>query len=293
MWIFLAFTVTITVAIYHLLTQNVHLKANVFMIYRGGSIVIMLLPFLFVNPILFSAKFYIMALLQAIIACYSDYLSFKVNQKCGAETVSSIIPFSVIIIFFMWCVINPPIVETYINSPLKTIGILLSFVGIICSLRQYYKVALSKEAIIKLMPVLVLSSLIAILNKLIMNEGNSHNVIKAVQLAWIVSFIVMIVHLFIFIYKKNKIKDLFTGEKIKAFPIFSLLLISIILRTLAIHYAQNPAYVSCLVYTSIVWVMIFEKHIKYFRFKYRDLQPAKIWKLLFVSSVIVLILCTN
>ena len=193
----------------------------------------------------------------------------------------------------MWCVIDPSVALKYTQTPIKTFGILLSFGGVIYSLKKYYAVKLSRKAMMNLLPILILSSIIAVLNKLIMNEGNSHNILKAMQLAWIVSFVVGMVHLGIYIQRKQKISTLFIWQNLKSSSVFILLMIGIILRTLAIHYAQNPAYVSCLVYTSLIWVMIFGKYIKYFQFRYKDVQVAKRWKLLFVFSIILLILSTN
>ena len=293
MWIILALIGALVVALYHLYTQNMRLDGNVFMIYRGITIVALLSPFLILNPMLFSGRLYMMAFLQAIVACYSDYLAYKVNRRCGAETVSSIIPFSVIITFFMWCMIEPSIIFKYIQTPIKTFVIILSLVGVAYALQKYYAVKLSRHAMINLLPILILSSMIAVLNKLIMNEGNEHQIIKATQLAWIVSFVISVVHLGLYLKKKQKISKLFVRKNIQNSFVFVLLMIGIILRTLAIDKAQNPAYVSCLVYTSLIWVMIFGKYIKFFRFRYKDIQVAKRWKLLFVFSVITLILCTK
>ncbi len=293
MWIILSLTAAIFSAIFHLTAQNMRLDGNVFMIYRGVVIVAFLSPFLILNPMLFSGRFYMMAFIQGIVACYSDYLAYKVNQRRGAETVSSIIPFSVIIIFFLWCAMRPELVTKYVQTPAKTMGILISFSGVIYALKKYYAVKFTKKAMIDLSPILILSSIIAVLYKLIMNEGNEHQLLKATQLAWIVSFVVGVAHFLIFMYKKKNIQTLFVMQNMKQSVAFVFLSIVIILKALSICYALNPAYVSCLIYTTLIWVMILGKFVPYFHFKSKDVQVAKKYKLLFVFSIILLILCTS
>ncbi|MBQ8671786.1 MAG: glycosyltransferase family 8 protein [Alphaproteobacteria bacterium] len=292
-WIVFALFASIISAFYYLSAQNVKINANVFMLYRGWSITIILLPFLLFNPVLFPTNFYIMSVLQGGIVAYTDYLSFRINRTYGSETVSSITPFSVIIIFFAWCLIDTSIIEKYTENPLNTLMILLALCGVMYALFNYRKTDLSRKAFILLIPVLFLSSGISVLNKMIMSYSGENQLICAVWRTWILSLIIGLVHIIIYIRKKLRLKDLFDCKMLSKSLIFVLLLSVMIFKSLAMYYAENPAYVVCIVYTTFLWIIFISKHIKMFEFKRKNLQIKKRWEILFVISVIALILATR
>ena len=263
------------------------------MVYRGWLIVFILLPVLCVYPIRFSLNFYLMSLLQGAIVAYTDYLSFRVNKNYGAETVSSIIPFSVIIVFCAWCLIHPSIVLNYLETPVKTFFIICSLCGVVYALINYRKTPLTKKAFRLLIPVLILSSTISILNKLIMSYSGENPLLCACWRVWILSLLIGIIHLKIYIKKGLPLKTLFDIQTLKKGYIFILLIAVMIFKSLAMLRAQNPAYVSCLVYLTPIWIMLLGSQIKTFNFKKQNKLTSRKHKILFLTSVIILILATR
>lgn len=296
-WLLFALLTSIVSALYYLSTQNIKINANAFMVYRGWFLVIILLPilgfYLFFTSSYPPLEFYVMSLLQGGIVAYTDYLSFRVNKNYGAETVSSIVPCSAIMVFFMWCIINPEIIGHYLENPLQTICIITSLLGTTIALLNYKRVRLAKKALLFLIPVLFLSSTISILNKQIMSYSADNKWLCACLRVWIVSLIIGTIHLRIYIKKGYKIRELFDFNNIKKSFIFVLLLLLMVFKSLAMFYADNPAYVSCIVYTSLIWVIFFGRYIPVLKFHRTKVLIQKKWEFLLIASVILLVLTTR
>ncbi len=293
MWIVFAFAAAILSAVYCLSAQNIKINANIFMVYRGWIFVIVLFPFLVLKPVIFPLNFYIMSIVQGGISAYVDYVVFKINQRYGSETVSSILPFSVIITFIIWCFLDPVLVKTYMQNPMQTGMILLAFAGFILSLTQYYKISFTKEALYKLIPILILCSSVVVLDKSIMNYSSETPLMCAYWRSFIAGLVIGIVYLIIYVKNQFPLKDLILrGNLIKGL-ILLFTLFTIIAKNLALYYTKNPAYVSALAYTSLVWVMIFSQYFKIFKFHSSRKQVHRKWKILFLLSVILLILVSD
>lgn len=293
MWVILSLLSAAISAIYHLTLQNIKLERHIFMIYRGIIPVFALLPIVLLNPILFQKNFYLLALIQGCASAYGDYLAFKINKKYGSEVICSITPFSIILTFILWCLIDFDTIQKYLNNTTDTMLIFLSFSGIIISLMNYMKNNFTYAALIAMFPLLLLSSCIAVLSKSVMSYSAGNLIVSASQNLLITSFIIALIHLII--YKKNNksFKKIFLLKNIIRGSVLLLLVLFVIIKFIAMYYAFNPAYVSCLYYTMILWVIFFSKNFSVFRFAQSKNQGERKWKLLFISSVILLILVTN
>lgn len=292
MWVLYAIIASITGAFYYLSIQNIKINTNVFMIYRGFIITTLLLPIILLYPIKFSLIFYLMSILQGIIVAYSDYLCFRLNKNYGSETISSITPLSVVIVFILWCFISPSTVLAYTTNPIQTVFIIFSLLGVVYALINYRKTPLTSKALTFLIPVLFLSSAISILNKLIMSYSESSPLLCACWRVLILSLIIGTIHSGIYIKKKLPLKDLINPQNLKQGKVFILLLIALISKSLAMLYTQNPAYVSCIIYLTPIWIMIFGHIFPVFKFKWHKKQIQKKYEILFIVSVIILILLT-
>ncbi len=293
MWVLFALAASVLNAFYYLSLQNTKINANVFMVYRGFMVALLLLPILLFFPVRFSPNFYLMSVLQGVIVAYTDYLSFRVNKNYGSETVSSITPLSVIIVFVAWCFINPKTFLKYLDNPIKSLCIIASLLGVVWALLNYRKTPLTKKAFLLLIPVLVLSSSISVLNKLIMSYSGENPVLCACWRVLILSSIIGVVHFYIYTKKKLPIRALFELKNLQKGSVFVLLLTVLVLKSLAMLYALNPAYVSCIVYLTAVWIMFLSYRFDRLKFKRQHCQSSKKYEILFIVSVIALVLLTH
>lgn len=293
MWILFAFFTSIVNAIYYICNQNIKLPPSAFIIYRGFLVGLLAVPFLFFYDIIGAWQFYAIAIIQGAITAYNDLMSFKANQKYGAETVSSIIPINVSFTFIMWCFLEPLIIVKYAESPIKSLLIILSLYGIIYSLAKYRHTKITKEAFIYLLPVMLMGSTISIFNKTIMDYAQDSLLGLCFWRIFISSITVGLIHFVIYIRRSRPLSELFKADYFKRSWIFIFIPLSMIFRNLAMFYTVNPSYVSAIVQTSLLWVMFFNRHIKFIHFKKQLMRMDKKWALLMLTSVIVLVLATK
>lgn len=293
MWVLLALLSAVFSSLYYLSAQNIKMDANTFMVYRGWLVAAMLLPILILNPIKFPPMFYFMALIQGAVSAYIDYVSFGLNKKYGSETVGSITPLTVVIVFAMWCFIDTDLLVTYWKNPLQTGVIFFSCAGVAFAINRYHQVEFTRQAFYKILPLLLLISLVIVLSKLVMNYSSDRPILAVLWQNFIIAAVIGIVHLGVYRHKKLSVKNLILPKNLFKGLIFLYAVGVCVLKTLAIYYAQNPAYVSALAYTSIIWVIIFSHSFRIFKFNTTSEQAAIKWKILFLVSVVMLILATH
>lgn len=293
MWVVLALLSAVLSAIYYLSAQNIKLDANTFMVYRGWIVALLLLPLLAFNPVVFSSAFYIMAICQGLIAAVVDYAVFGINKKYGSETVSSITPLSVIIVFVLWCFIDVGLLKRYWQNPWQSGAIFMACTGAVLALNRYHQVAFTRQALYKLLPLLLLTSAFTVLSKMVMNQTTSTPFWGALWQSFIIAAVVAAVHMVIYCKKKLPLKNLVLSQNLLKGLVFVYMIGFLSMKSLAFYYAQNPAYVAVLAYTSMFWVMLLSRGVKAFKFNNSDEQAAAKWKILFLISVLVLILATK
>lgn len=293
MWILFALVASIVNAIYYICNQNIRLKPSIFMVYRGGIIALIAMPFCFLYNPISAWQFYAIAILQGIIVAYNDLKSFKANQKYGAETVCSIVPINVGLTFIIWCFIEPIIILQYAKSPLRSIFIILALMGIIYALSKYRHVKITKEAFFFLLPAMLCGSLVAIFNKTIMNYAEDSLLGLCIWRVFISSLSIWFIYMYIYIKRKNKIRELLNSKNLKRCWFFIFMPISMICRNMAMFYADNPSYVSALVQISLLWVMLFNRCLYFIPYKRMCMKMEKKWAFLILISVMVLILATK
>ena len=293
MWAVSALLSAMLSAVYYLSAQNIKLDANTFMVYRGWVVALFLLPVLMFNPVVFPRAFYVMAIAQGLIAATVDYAVFGINKNYGSETVSSITPLSVIIVFVMWCFIDADLLEQYWQNPWRSGAIVISCLGAVLALNRYHQVAFTRQALYKLLPLLLLTSAFTVLSKTVMDYASSMPVWGALWQNFIIAAVIGMVHLIIYYKKQLPLKNLVLPQNLLKGLIFIYMIVFLSMKLLAFYYAQNPAYAAVLTYTSLFWVMLLSRGVKAFKFNKPNAQASARWKILFLISVLVLILATK
>ncbi|MBP5615524.1 MAG: hypothetical protein J6X42_03115 [Alphaproteobacteria bacterium] len=293
MWVLFAITTSIVNAIYYLCNQNTRLSTSVFMIYRGFVVALLAVPFLSVYQPVGAWQFYAIAILQGLLVSYNDLQYLKTTRRYGAETVSSITPLSVAVVFGMWCFIEPMILRKYMSSPVRSLCIIAALCGIVYALMQYQRVRLSKAAFIMLIPVILVSTIVSVCNKTIMNYAED----SAFGLCWwrvfVTSLTIGIIHLILYIKRRENVADLTAKQNLIGTWIFILMPMSMVSKNMAMFYTANPAYVEAIVYMSLLWLMLFNRKLHFIKFKKMYMPMNKKWALLMLVSAIVLIVATH
>ena len=263
MWLFFAVLTSILYATYHIGNQESKLKAELFIIYRGFLTAVVATPFVLIYHYIFPWQFYALILFQGITISYMDYKYFQAFQKFGAENVNSITPLTVMITFILWLIIEPSMIDTYLAHPLRSIIIIASLMGIIYAVMNYHQQKIGKESLKFVVPLLILSSLIDISNKVITNYAEGHLLALTFHRVAFTGLIIGSINLILNHHKNIKLKELIDLKNIYRGSFILLLVLCMISINFAMHYSPNPAYTSAVTYLSVIWIMLINKFIAY------------------------------
>ena len=107
MWAVYASLASIAIGLYYLGNQAAKVSSTVFMVYRGVMPILFLLPVLPFVSLPAAWPFYVVCLVQGGGISFVDMRNFRAMRVWGAETISSIHPFFVCIVVFVWLLLNP------------------------------------------------------------------------------------------------------------------------------------------------------------------------------------------
>ena len=291
MWFVFALITSLVNAFYFICSQFSKLKADLFIVYRGFIAALVTTPLIFVFPINFPWEFYGVVLFQGIAISYMDYCYFKAFHKYGAENVNAIKPLSVIITFSLWLLIDPKIVQVYLQTPYRSLLIVLSIFVIIFSVIKYQNKPIGLRCLRYVFPILFVTSLTDISNKIIMNYANNHIIIASIYRVALTGWVIGIINTLSCIKKGYVIKEIFNTKNFNKSLFIILLILSMISLSLAMYYTPNPAYCSSVIYLSVVWIMVINQ-IKYmcgYKGIHQQIERKWIFSLLFAAIVLVLV----
>ena len=293
MWCFFALLASLTNAVYYLFNQNSRLRPSLFMVYRGFFLAIAATPFALFYLHIFPWQFYFIALLQGFMISYSDFRYFQAFQKFGAENVTSISPLTVIIMFFIWFLFKPDIIFSYLSTPMRSALIIASIVVIVISVMKYRAQAIGLECCRFLMPVLFVCALINISNKIIMQYADQHLLTATITRVALTGFVIGVINLFIGLRRDLKAKEIMALDSLKRGVYILLLALSMICLNFSMHYTENPAYTSAIIYLSVVWIILINKVRSFGGYKqpYQKLKKRWIFALLIATSVLSVVTC--
>ncbi|MBE6468127.1 MAG: hypothetical protein E7004_06025 [Alphaproteobacteria bacterium] len=293
MWFVFALITSLVNAFYFICSQFSKLKADLFIVYRGFIAALVTTPLIFVFPINFPWEFYGVILFQGFAISYMDYCYFKAFHKYGAENVNAITPLSVIITFSLWLLIDPNIVQVYLQTPYRSLLIVLSIIAIIFSVIKYQNKPIGLRCLKYVFPILFISSLTDISNKIIMNHANNHIIIASIYRVALTGWIIGIINTLGCIKKGYAIKEVFNTENFNKSLFIVLLILSMISLNLAMYYTPNPAYCSAIIYMSVIWIMVINQIRFIYGYKSIHQQIERKWIFSLLFAAIVLVLVTN
>lgn len=133
--------------------------------------IVALLPFMHFYALPADPWFYIYVAAGAVIFCYFDLIYFGLTAKSGAGVVTRIGPLVVAGTFVMWTVITPSLMTDYIETPLRTAGIIAALTGSVFFSTRLKNCPVSWSALKIMAPYLFLASIGMCLGKLAMQHA--------------------------------------------------------------------------------------------------------------------------
>lgn len=293
MWFLFAFLGSWIDAFYYLCNQKSRLTTDVFIIYRGFIPALIATPLMLFYHYAFSWEFYLIVLFQGLVISYMDRKYFEAFHKFGAENVNSIQPLTVIITFILWLLIEPQIVLIYLSNPCRSMVIVLSIGAIVFSVIKYRHHATGLNCFKYVFPLLILSSIMDMSNKVIMNYADSHLIVASIYRVALTGWIIGFVNLFNNRKKAEINLCIFRPENLYKGSFIFLLVLSMVILNLSMYYTLHPAYCTAVLYLSVVWIVLINQIQQWRGRKIIYQNVDKKWIFLLLIATIVLVLATN
>lgn len=262
LWAFYAVISSLFIGLYFFLNQYVKLAPRVFIIYRGLGTVLFVLPFMFLFEPINDWRYYVVCILQGFSIAFIDYKYFQAINKWGAEVVTSLQPLNIGITFLLWIMVKPSMIMVYWANPWHFIFIILCLGGIVWSIFSFNKVVISKQALKFLAVCLFVGAVCEIFNKLAMVYGGNNAASASYYYILITGFVIGVINLFLYIRQKQDLKVLIEWKNLKYNWMFGILILSMVARNFAVLDADNPAYVSAMIYVYVLWIILLNKFLK-------------------------------
>lgn len=288
MWVFFALLTSLINAVYYIFNQDSRLKPSLFMVYRGYYLALAATPLALCFWHTFPWQFYMIALMQGLLISYSDFKYFQAFQKFGAENVTSINPLTVIIMFFIWFIFAPEMILSYLSTPLRTFLIMASILIIVISVMKYRAQPIGLKCFRFMAPILLISSLINISNKIIMQYADFHLLTATITRVALTGLVIGTINLFYGLKHNLQTKDIIAIKNLKRGLFILLLALSMICLNFSMHYTEHPAYTSAIIYLSVVWIILINKirTLSGYKLPYQKLQKKWIFALLIATVVL-------
>jgi len=292
MWVVYALLISFLNCAYYFGNQVAKVPPKTFMFSRGLVPVAVLLPFLGVVDFIDDWRFYALCSIQGLVVSFIDYRNFRAMRVWGAETISAIHPFNISFVFVLWLLLKPGTIIEYWQKPWQFLGIIAALGGVIYALSSFKKSRRNNLALKYMFLFIVGSSLCDTFNKLCMSFVDPEKLIYGSYFyILITSFEVMVINFWLYCRDgSGKLSDFVDLKYVKYMPILLLLVFSIAAKNFAMFSTPNPSFVTAIMYSYVVWIMLVAKILQKYGIScpHRGIPRRKV--LLLLISILLLIL---
>ena len=230
-------------------------------IWMKTVVVIMTLPFLFIHGIPTNPSFYIATFFSACLWAVSDLYYFNAIRHVGSGVVTRVIPSAVIITFVVWTMIDAPFRAQYFSNPPQAFAIAGTILMSVFFAFRLSRCPVSWNGIRLLWFVLFAVAVGPILDKLSIGTSNTKSAPYAFTFVQAL-FMVMLYGLYNIKKRSLTWASLTASNTIKAgLGVGFFVGAATILRSIAYSIVDNPAYLTVVLFTDALWVLLIYKLI--------------------------------
>lgn len=268
-WVLYAVIAAITAAAIKIVSERVKIKAIHLMVWLRIFAVLMLFPFILFLPAPSDPLFYLLVAVTAFIFVYSDLHAFGLAAKNGAGVVSRIEPLITVVVFFLWTAITPSLLSVYIESPLRTLGIFGALGGATYFALRLRRCAVSLETLRYMWKPLLVSAVGTVIAKTAIDLVDPLS--GAFYYTWMQGIFMLCIY---GVISKtpllaNRVPDFgmqslfFTRNALVAGLCAAVFhVVHMIAKYHAYAATENPAYISVVLLTGPLWILLFYKATK-------------------------------
>lgn len=209
--------------------------------------------------------FYVATFVTAFIWAYADLSSFRATEEFGAGSITRLIPLNVIVTFFMWIVIKPDVLHGYMDEPLRATGIFVAMLGAVFFAMRLQDHPVSRHAIRALGPVILMSGMGVVFAKIALDSaGMASNSSAVFGYMAVQAFFMIIVFGALETFWQPVPRAVFTGRVAMqtGFLMGLNTIVHMAFKSYAYQLVDNPAYVSALILTTPLIVLLYYKLFK-------------------------------
>lgn len=268
-WVFFAILAALAQAGTFLLNEYFKVRSIHLLFWMRLFNALMLLPAAFFIPWPSEPIFYILVLMTSIMFAYNDVMYFGLVAKVGAGVVSRIQPLEVGLTFVLWVVISPWLITSYMEEPLRALGIVAALFGSIYFSLRLRRCKISQDTFRFLLPAICIGGVGIVISSTAMQH--SDYVSGVFWYAFLQSILGVIIYTVVFRIPalSDKVVHLGTSAALtdKRVIIAGLCmalgwLIHTPSKYFAISSVENPAYVTVIGLTGPFWILLIYKLIR-------------------------------
>ena len=257
------YSIAASLCVVAILMMQERVKANGFILsfWIKLFVVIFTLPLALKVGFPTSPLFYGIIFITAVLYCISDVIYFHAIPKIGSGLITRTMPGAVVISFFIWLSIDHSLLEKYFSHPWQTSGIIASILLAAISASFLKKCHISWQGIKAIWFCIFAASIGPVITKLSLNEAT---ITQAAYSYIVVQGVIMMILWLIYFAVKRPVsaKEMFSAASAKSgLAVGVLSCAMMILKMQAMVIAENPAYVSILLYTDVLWIIVIYKLI--------------------------------
>jgi hypothetical protein len=261
-WVGLSTGSAVTAAIMPILHEKIRAERLSMLFWLRTVMLIIALPILFLVGWPTDPVFYVATFVTAFIWAYADLSSFRATEEFGAGPITRLIPLNVLVTFVMWVVVDPDVLYGYLDNPVQGAGIIAATCGAVFFAIRMQKNPVSRHALRALGPVILMSGMGVVFAKIALDQADMHSGV----------FGYMVVQAFFMILIFGALeavwhpvpRAVFAGRvAIQTGFLMGLNSIAhLIFKSYAYQLVANPAYVSVVILTTPLLVLLYYRLVK-------------------------------
>ena len=222
---------------------------------------VVILPFVLEQGFPDNPKFYTAVAMTSLLWAISDVIYFRAVPVAGAGVVSRLLPSAVLISFILWFFFDPALLDKYLSQPLQA-----GLIAFIIFLSAYFAMQIKKCPVswkgVRLIWFVICAACVApLVEKMTLGQAPSSQAPYAfvfVQACFMLFFWL----LYFIIRRPIPFKTLTSPLSLKTgFLIGLCSALAVTLRFKGLQEAEHPAYLSVLLFTDALWIVLIHRAI--------------------------------
>lgn len=261
-WVGLALGSAFTAAIMPIMHEKIRAERLSMMFWLRAVMLLVALPVACVIGWPSEPGFYVTTFVTAFIWCYADLSSIRATEEFGAGVMTRLMPLNVLVTYFMWLALDRNTLAGALDVPLQSLGIFAALAGAVFFAMRLQKAPVAREHLRALGPVILMSGMGVVYAKIALGSGVAHEAVFS-YMALQALFMMIIFGVLEAVWNPVP-RAVFTGRVAMAsgFLMGINTVAHMALKSYGYQMVANPAYISVVVLTTPLWVMLYYRLVK-------------------------------